>query len=464
MSPSAGLDRARAKAVAPPVAVPRGGRTVKVLGRAELGGHAVALPVADARYHLHMLGATGSGKTTLLCEMIVQDIIAGRGTVVIDPHGDLVLDILDRIPATVGNRLVLFDPDQPHPPVLNPLDGDDHNLMVDNIVAIMKTIFVNAWGPRMDDVMRVACLTLLKHAGVTLQHIPPLLNSADVRASWTVGLDDPEGLSGFWQWYDDMTPALRSQVIGPVLARLRSFLLRDFVKQSMGYAKSSFDMADVLNGGVLLARLPKGTLGEETTRLMGSLILAKVWQTASARAGLPAAERRDCSVYLDEAQNFLTLASSLDTMLAEARKYRLSMVLSHQDLTQFPRELLAAVSANARNKIYFACSPEDARTLSRHTTPELDEHDLAHLDAYTAITRLVIDGRQTHAFTLKTRPPRPHAGQATALRQAAAAKEPSQTPSPVDELVRRATEKAKRDREKRQPNRAGTAGSLTPDR
>ena len=150
---------------------------------------------------------------------------------------------------------------------------------------------------------------------------------------------------------------------------------------------------------------------------MGSLILAKVWQTATARAAIPADRRRDASIYLDEAQNFLTLASSLDTMLAEARKYRLSMVLSHQDLAQFPRDLLAAVSANARNKLYFACSPEDARTLARHTLPELDEHDLTHLDAYTAAARLIIDGRQTHAFTLKTRPPRPVLGRAAAIRR-----------------------------------------------
>src|SRR5207244_3641046 len=172
-------------------------------------------------------------------------------------------------------------------------------------------------------------------------------------------------------------------VIGPVLARLRSMLLRPFVKRTLQYPRSSFDMARILDGGVLLVRVPKGDLGEEASRLLGSLILARVWQTATARAAIPVEARRDCTVFLDECQNFLTLASSLDTMLAEARKYRLSMVLAHQDLAQFPRELLAAVSANARNKMYFTCGPEDARILARHTLPELDEHDLAHLDAYT---------------------------------------------------------------------------------
>ena len=191
-----------------------------------------------------------------------------------------------------------------------------------------------------------------------------------------------------------------------------------------------------------------------------------MWQAATARAAHP---RRAAAGRLGRistsAQNFLTLASSLDTMLAEARKYRLSLVLAHQDLAQFPRDLLAAASANARNKIYFTCSPDDARVLSRHTLPELDEHDLTHLDAYTAATRLVVDGRQTPAFTMQN-PPTP-AGRRGGDRDPAGRR--GQRAGPGHH--RRSTnssaapsEKAKRDRDKRQPNRAGTAGSLTPDR
>ncbi|MEV6491955.1 type VI secretion protein, partial [Actinoplanes sp. NPDC051633] len=432
-----GLDRARAKPMPAPAAVPAGGRTAKVLGDAEVGGHAVALPVADARYHLHAVGSTGSGKTTLLANLAVDDITAGRGTVVIDPHGDLVLDILDRLPASAAGRVVLFDPDQPNPPTLNPLSGDDPDLVVDNLVSIFSNIFAKAWGPRMDDVMRVACLTLLRHANVTLQHIPPLLNSAQFRSAMTVGLDDPAGLSGFWQWYDELTPGLRAQVIGPVLARLRAFLLRDFVKRTMRYPKSSFDIGEILDGGALLVRIPKGQLGEDTSKLLGSLVLAQVWQAATARATIPADQRRDATLIIDECQNFLTLATSLDSMLAEARKYRLSMVLAHQDLAQFPRDLLAAASANARNKLYFTVAPEDARVLARHTLPELDEHDLTHLDAYTAATRLIVDGRQTPAFTLKTRPSQPIVGAAALIRQAAAANVPAQDTSAIDDLVDR---------------------------
>jgi hypothetical protein len=205
----------------------------------------------------------------------------------------------------------------------------------------------------------------------------------------------------------------------------------------MRYPRSSFDMGEVLDGGALLVRIPKGQLGEDTSKLLGSLVLAQVWQAATARAKIAPDKRRDATLIIDEAQNFLTLANSLDTMLAEARKYRLSLVLSHQDLAQFPKDLLAAASANARNKIYFSCAPEDARVLARHTLPELDEHDLTHLDAYTTATRLVVAGRQTPAFTMKTRPPKPLLGEAAAIRQAAARAVPAQDTSAVDALVDR---------------------------
>lgn len=412
-----GLDRARAKAVPAPIAVPAGGRGVKPLGRAELGGHAVGLPIGDARQHLHVLGSTGSGKTTAMCHLILDDIHAHRGVVVIDPKGDLAADLLDRLPADLADRLVLIDPDQPGGATLNPLAGDDHDLVVDNVVSIFSKIFQRHWGPRIDDVLRVACLTLMRRTDATLTLIPPLLNDKQFRAAFTVDLDDPEGLRGFWEWYESTPPPLRAQIIGPVLARLRAFLLRDFVRRTLGTARSSFDMGRVLDGGILIARLPKGQLGEETAKLLGSFVFASVWQAATARARRPEAARRDAAVYIDEAHNVLNLAGSVGDMLAEARGYRLSLVLAHQNLTQLPRDTQLALSANARNKLYFTCSPEDAHQLARHTEPELDEHDLSHLDAYTAAARLVIANRETPAFTLHTRPPLDPLGHTAELRR-----------------------------------------------
>jgi hypothetical protein len=316
---------------------------------------------------------------------------------------------------------VLIDPDQPAGgATLNPLAGDDPDLVVDNVVSIFSKIFQRHWGPRIDDVLRVACLTLMRRVEATLTLVPPLLNDKQFRAAFTVDLDDPEGLRGFWEWYETTPPPLRAQVIGPVLARLRAFLLRDFVRRTLGTPKSSFDMGRVLDGGILIARLPKGQLGEETAKLMGSFVFASVWQAATARARTPEAGRRDAAVYIDEAHNVLNLAGSVGDMLAEARGYRLCLTLAHQNLTQLPRDTQLALSANARNKLYFTCSPEDAHQLARHTEPELDEHDLSHLDAYTAAARLVIGNRETPAFTLHTRPPKDPLGQTGELRQAVA--------------------------------------------
>ena len=444
-----GLDRARARAVPAPIAVPTGGRGTKVLGRAQAGGHAVALPVADARQHVHVLGSTGSGKSILMSHLILDDIRNRRGVVLIDPKGDLALDILDRLPDGAADRLVLIDPDQPSGgATFNPLQrqrgGVDDDVVVDNIVAIFAAIFARHWGPRIDDVLRVACLTVMRHPNPSLVTIAPLLTDKQFRAPFTTGLDDPEGLLGFWQWYEATPAHLRSQVIGPVLARLRSFLLRDFVRATIGPPASSFDMRKVLDGGILIARLPKGQLGEDASRLLGSLILASVWQAATARARQPEHRRRDATVVIDEAHNVLNLAGSVADMLAEARGYRLGLVLAHQNLTQLPRDTQLALSANARNKIYFTCSPEDARPLARHTLPELDEHDLSHLDAYTAGARLVVANRETAAFTLTTNPPRPavehldlvraavsEAVHAAAGRRADPAPSPDRAPEPA---------------------------------
>ncbi|MFE9204281.1 type IV secretory system conjugative DNA transfer family protein [Micromonospora sp. NPDC007230] len=445
-----GLDRARAKAVPAPVQVPSGGRGVKVLGRSQIGHHSVGLNVTDARQHVHVVGKTGVGKSTLLLNMILGDIKAGRGTVVIDPRGDLITDILDRLPVSYARKVVIIDPDQENPGCFNPLDdqGDPH-LAVDNLVGIFAKIFQGQWGPRMDDTMRVACLTLMRHAKPTLSLVPSLLQDREFRARFTHGLDDPDGLGGFWVWYDGINEQFRGQVIAPVLARLRAFLLRDFVKSVIGNAHSSFDMGKVLDGGVLLCRLPKGILGEETSRILGSMIVARVWQAAIARAAIPEDQRKDACLYVDECQNFLTLPGSVGDMLAEARGFRLGLVLAHQDLAQLPRDVAAAVSANARSKLFFTVDPADARELSRHTKPEVDEHDLAHLDVYTASARLLVGNRELPGFTFVTNPPAPVVGEATAIRQeCAAAHSRTGGEPPLQQIARTAMKRRMSERER----------------
>jgi hypothetical protein len=401
---------------------------LKVLGDAEAGSRRpVALAVADSRHHLHVMGATGSGKSTLLINLVLEDIEAGRGAVVVDPKGDLVTDICDRLPAGAEARTVLIDPaERQAPPVLNVLAGPGPDLVVDNLVGIFRNIFAAYWGPRTDDVLRAACLTLRRtdteDHPASLADVPRLLSDEGFRAPRVAAVkDDSVGLGGFWRWYDQLGTAAQSQVAGPLMNKLRAFLLRDFARQVVGRGHSSIDMGKVLDGGICLVRVPKGILGDDTARLLGSFIVAAVWQAATHRARLGQAARVDCSLYVDECQNFLNLPRSFEELLAEARGYRLSLVLAHQHLAQLPRELRDAVSSNARTKVWFSMSPEDAHVLGRHVAPEVTEHDLAHLGAYQAAARLVVDGRETPACTLRTRPAPPATcGRAEAVAAAAA--------------------------------------------
>jgi hypothetical protein len=202
--------------------------------------------------------------------------------------------------------------------------------------------------------------------------------------------------------------------------KLRAFLLRSFVRDSIADGPSSFDMDQILDGGVLLVRLPKGVIGEETAKLLGSFVMAKVWQAVSRRAKLPQHLRRDCAVYLDEFQNFLNMTYPMEDMLAEARGYKLSLNLAHQNLAQLPNDLREGISANARTKVFFNSSPEDSRLLERHTTPILLAHDLSHLGAFQAAARLVTGSQQRPAFTMRTQPlPAAISGRDTMIRAAA---------------------------------------------
>lgn len=424
-----GLQRAGARSVLPPPAIPEPlpGNGVRPLGRSDVGARRpVGLAVADARHHLHLTGATGSGKSTLIAHLALDDVRNRRGVIIIDPKGDLVTDLLERLPDTCADRLVLIDPDDHHtPPCLNVLDGGDIDVVVDNLTGIFRRIFAAFWGPRTDDVMRAACLTLLKHAHasgqlVTLGDVPRLLGEPAYRLRLVPTVRDPV-LRGFWAWYESMSEPSRAAVIGPVMNKLRAFLLRDFARRAIAAGPSTFQLPDVLDGGILLARLPKGALGEETARLLGSFIVAKTWQAAAARARTPEHTRIDASLYIDEAHNFLTLPYPLEDMLAEARGYRLSMNLAHQNLAQLPRDLREGISANARNKVFFNASPEDAGSLERHTLPTLAAHDLAHLGRYQAAAHLLTGGAESAAFTLTTSPlPPPVPGRAADLRTASA--------------------------------------------
>jgi hypothetical protein len=429
-----GLARAGARPVPPSIRIPATGATssLVVLGDADAGpARPVALQVPDGRHHLHVIGATGSGKSTLLAQLALQDIDAHRGTVVIDPNGDLVTTILDQLPTGAVARTVLIDPelDAP-PPQINPLDGAEPAVAVDNLTSIFQRIYQGFWGPRSDDLLRASCLTLIAaHASnpglpaPSLGQIPLLLTSDPTRRRYVNALSsrdaDPaetQVLAGFWAWYEQLSAPSRANVTAPLLNKLRAFLLRDFAAQMVATKATSIDLAGVLDGGICLVRLPKGVLGVETVRLLGSFVVAKFWQAATARAQVGTV-RRDAAITVDECHNFLNLAIPPQEMLAEARAYRYHQRLAHQNLAQLPAPLREGLSTNARNKVVFSVSPEDAGVLERHTLPALRAHDLANLDAFQAAARLTVNAAEQPAFTLRTRPlPEPSHGHAAEIR------------------------------------------------
>ncbi|WP_051792435.1 type IV secretory system conjugative DNA transfer family protein [Amycolatopsis jejuensis] len=399
-----GLQRAGAKAVPPPPGIATEGAGVKPIGITDSGHpRPVGLRIADARHHIHILGATGSGKSELMARMILDDAEAGRGLVVIDPKGDLVADTLMRLPTRLGEKVILFDADsRSRPPVLNPLEGDDTARTVDNLVSIFSHVYASSWGPRTEDILRSGLLTLRQLPGTpTLTDLPKLLTVPAFRQRAVEQLSD-DVLIGFWRWYDDLSDASRAQVVAPLMNKLRGLLLRPFVRASLAGGESTVDMDAVLDGGICLVRLGKDALGLDTARLIGSIVVARTWQAATRRARIPQRERQDASLYIDECHNFLNLAYPMEDMLAEARGYRMSMTLAHQYLRQLPRELEEGISTNARSKIIFSASPEDAHDLARHTAPRLSEHDLANLGRFHIAARLVLDSEEAPPFTAVT--------------------------------------------------------------
>jgi hypothetical protein len=394
-----GLVMAGARQVAPP---PGLSTTGKPLGLS-VSGRCVRLAVADARQHLHVMGPTGVGKSTLIGRLVLADFAEGRGAVVIDPKGDLIEDLLDRIPAGREGDVDLLDPLDPAPPGLNVLDSPDRDLGVDQLVGIFRRVFDRYWGPRTDDILRAALLTLTTAApGSTLADVPKLLADTDWQRKLSGRIDDPV-LKPFWEWYGELSEPLRAQATGPLLNKLRAFLLRRPVRAIIGQPTTTLDIPRAINEGrLLLCKLAKGTLGEETSRLLGSFVFARVWQATLARAALSPDQRRDAACYVDEVHNYLNLPTPFEDVLAEARSYRLSLCLAHQHLAQLPRDLREAMSANARTKVYFQASRDDAAILEREVRPELAAHDLAHLPLYTAAVRLCNEGQPGRAFTLRT--------------------------------------------------------------
>jgi hypothetical protein len=408
----AGVRIAGSRELAPPPEVARKGRVIGV-ARTAAGERPVALSAADSRRHLHITGPTGTGKSTLLLNLAVQDLEAGRGVVVLDPKGDLVSALLERLPRSRERDLVLFDPAETRRPLgLNLLElgaADDPDLVCDQLVAIFRGIYSQFWGPRTDDILRAAIATLLHEPGATLCEVPLLLSDDGFRAPYLAKLDDPVALEPFWAWYEGLSATQRAEAVGPVLNKLRSVLMQRRLRNIVGQSRSSLDLPTILaRRGVLFVSLAKGLVGEEASALLGSLVLAKLWQATLARAGVAEAARPDVSVYVDEFQDVLPrLPMAFQDVLAQARAYRLGLTLAHQHATQLPPELRQAMLANVRSRVVFQSGAADARLLAREFEPFLSERDLRSLEAFQVAAMLASSGSVGRPFTARTLPAPP---------------------------------------------------------
>jgi hypothetical protein len=414
-----GLSLGGSRQLAPAADIPTTGR---VVAEATFSGaqRPLALSVPDSLRHLHVLGPTGVGKSTLMINLIVQDMAAGRGVVVLDPKADLVADVLDRVPAHRRDDVCVLDlADEEHPVGLNLLAGGslDQELVTEQVVGLLHNLYRANWGPRTDDILRSAVLTLAGVPGMTLVEIPLLLTDASFRRRLVGHVNDPIALGPFWAAYEAMSDGERAQAIGPVMNKLRALLLRRRLRNVIGQADPRLDLDRALaHNKILLVPLAKGVLGEEAAALIGSVVVARVWQAVQRRAALPQAQRPTTFAFIDEFQDYLNLPMSVADILAQARGYGLGLVLAHQHLDQLPSGLQQAVLANARSRVIFQVAAGDARTLARELAPHLSAEDLQGLGAHEVVATLSAGARIAPPVTGRTMLPPPSTGLATEVR------------------------------------------------
>ena len=380
----------------------------RVIARATAPGvdATLALPAKAALQHLHVIGPTGVGKSVLLGRLIQQDIAAGHGVVVIEPKGDLVADVLGHIPAERRDDVVVLDAADPAPVGLNPLSaGGRPEVTADLLLAVFKALYAESWGPRTQDILHACLLTLARRDDATLVMLPLLLTDAGFRRSMTSGLNDPLALSPFWAWYDQLAPGERAQAIAPLMNKLRQWLLRPSLRAVLGQREPRFQLSQVFTENkILLVPLRKAILGPEAAALLGSLVVAQLWQAIQARAAIPASQRQPVMVYIDEVQDYLHLPTDLGDALAQARGFGVGFTLAHQFLGQLPPPMRAAVLSNARSRVCFQLSREDASLLAKGH-PELGAEDFTSLGQYQVYASLFARGAVSPYASGRTLPP-----------------------------------------------------------
>lgn len=408
-----GLPHAGTRQLPPSVNLPSRGTVMAVSSYAGTSERPLALATPDRLTHQWIIGPTGVGKSTLMATQIIQDIEAGRGVAVIDPKGgDLVADVLARVPEHRRDDVVVIDPSATSRPVgINILDGvyGEHaeELVVDHLIHLMGSLWSGSWGPRTSDTLRNALLALT-HARTaaggrfTLVELPELLLNASFRRFVMSQPTIPASVRPFFAAYEAMSDGERAQVIGPSLNKLRSFTTRTALRLMLGQ-DGGVQLSDVFTKRrILLVALPAGVIGTDTAALAGSLILAGLWQATLARVAVPAEKRHPVFIYL-EFQQVLRLPLDLADMLAQSRAMGVGLVLAHQYLGQLSESIRTAVLGTVRTQVAFQIEHDDAKALAPRFAP-LTPADLSGLAAYEIAMRPCVGGATLSPVTGRTLP------------------------------------------------------------
>lgn len=372
--------------------------------------HQFGMKKRDRNLHMYSIGKTGTGKSTLLLNMIVDDIEKGRGVAVVDPHGQLVHDVLERIPNHRVNDVLYFNPADRDFPVgfnlLENIDPDLRSVVASGVVSIFKKIFGESWGPRLEYILRNTVLALLHYPDTTLLGINRLLTDQEYRRRVVRKVSDPVVRDYFENEYERYDPKFQREAIAPIQNKVGQFLSSSTIRNLVGQPRSSFDIRQVMDSGkILLVDLSIGKIGEDNASLLGSMIITKIQLAAMSRADVAEADRRDFYLYVDEFQNFAT--DSFAVILSEARKYHLNLMLTNQYIAQMPENVAKAVFGNVGTVISFRVGPGDASGLAKEFEPVFDANDLVNLGNYHTYVKMSIDGVTRPAFSAKMLPPPP---------------------------------------------------------
>jgi len=362
----------------------------------------------DRRRHIYVIGKTGMGKSTLLENMIFSDIASGKGVGVIDPHGDLADAVLSFVPPHRINDVMLIDPaDREYAVAFNMLENVDpalNSIVCSGLVGIFKKIYADSWGPRLEHILRNTILALLEYPGSTMLGITRILQDSDFRKKVIKKIEDPV-VKSFWvNEFLKMQDRQRTEAISPILNKVGQFLSSHTIRNIVGQPKSSIDLRFAMDKGkIVIINLSKGKIGEDNSSLLGAMFITKFQLDAMSRANIPAKDRKDFYLYVDEFQNFAT--DSFATILSEARKYKLNLTMANQYIAQMPDEVRDAVFGNVGSILSFQVGFDDAEYLSQQYGEEVLPSDLVSLSKYTSYMRLLIDGMPSKTFSLATLPP-----------------------------------------------------------